>query len=94
MSQRLEMAITAGTVVVRNRGQVEVSVTMVRLVDNPNNPRRKRHVKDIVTLKPGKERDLTRSYSLAEIRASCRQAKGLRNAINRRPIEVVDTWTD
>lgn len=93
-SQRLNKALAAGKVVVRNKGGVDLSVTLIRLEENPRNPRRPIHRKSIVTLKPGRTVDLTRDYSVKEIRASMQQPKGIANSVNRRPVEVVDTWSE
>lgn len=92
-SQRLALALNAGKLIVINRSEVEVSVTLVRFKDNPKNPRRPVHSKEIVTLAPKRERNLSRKYSVAELRASMKLPKGIGNCIQSRNVHVLDTWS-
>jgi len=90
MSQRLELAMAAGTVVVKNRGHVEVNVTLVHLVPGPSG--KPIHKRQVVTLKPNREVNLTRRFTVKELRASYAYRTGLKKVVGRRPIEVVQTW--
>jgi len=90
MSQRLAQALQAGRVVVVNDGGVEVNCTMVRFT--PGKGKRPTHSPEIIALKPRKEIDLTRRYSIPELQASCQLPKGLQSTVASYPIRVIQTW--
>ena len=77
MSSRLAQALSVGSVIVVNRETTSVSVTIP--VDG------QRIVRQIKT---GVETNLTRLYTVKQLKAS-----NLRSIVNRRRIEIVDTWT-
>lgn len=80
MSMRLSNAIRSGSVRVKNRSHSTVSVTI------PTREGRK-VVKNIINIQPGRTKDLTRTFSPADIKKS----ETLKGAIKSRLLRVVDT---
>jgi len=88
MTSRLALALAAGSLVIVNHESVSVGVTLVHLKPNPKNPRLPIHQKVVKELRPGIEYELTRNYSVPELRAS----EHLHQVLGRRRIEIVKTW--
>jgi len=87
-SSRLNLALAAGSLVVVNRESVSVGVTLVHFKPNPKNPRLPIREGTVKELRPGIEYELTRHYSVQELRAS----EHLLRVIGRRRIEILQTW--
>ncbi len=85
MSTRLLQAISSKKVVLVNHESVSVSVEMIRFLNGDS----KNRVSEVVSLPPEKKVNISKGYSVEEIRASSK----LSRSVTTRKIEVVDTWS-
>ncbi len=95
MSSRLNKALSAGKVTLVNRGTVGVSLTLFKLTDKNERKATGKRVKSkyVRTLGAGRQVELTRFLTEKEIRWAITNGN-LRGVLSRRPIEVVDTWSN
>ena len=87
MSTSFVDALESGVVILENRGSVSASITLVHLGKHPNSGRTVVEKREVITLAPGRKRDLTRNYTVEELHWAY-QHENLRTVIARRNIRV------